>query len=244
MLNFIITAIKIIFVLGFLIFIHEGGHFIIAKLCKVRVNEFAIGFGPTIWKKQGKETKYALRLIPLGGFVSMEGEEEHSDKEGSFSKASVWKRIAIVSAGAIVNIIFAIIVFFILASILQGNIGYGIMSTKKFIGSIFESLKMMFTGKVGMNDMMGPVGLGSVVSSTTGIADFVYILSVISLSLGVTNLLPIPALDGGKILILLIEAIRRKPMKEDLEIKIQMLGFAFLITLSLIVTYNDIARII
>lgn len=244
MLNFIITAIKIIFVLGFLIFIHEGGHFIIAKLCKVRVNEFAIGFGPTIWKKQGKETKYALRLIPLGGFVSMEEEEEHSDKEGSFSKASVWKRIAIVSAGAIVNIIFAIVVFFILASILQGNIGYGIMSTKKFIGSIFESLKMMFTGKVGMNDMMGPVGLGSVVSSTTGIADFVYILSVISLSLGVTNLLPIPALDGGKILILLIEAIRRKPMKEDLEIKIQMLGFAFLITLSLIVTYNDIARII
>ena len=237
MLNFIITAIKIIFVLGFLIFIHEGGHFIIAKLCKVRVNEFAIGFGPTIWKKQGKETKYALRLIPLGGFVSMEGEEEHSDKEGSFSKASV-------SAGAIVNIIFAIVVFFILASILQGNIGYGIMSTKKFIGSIFESLKMMFTGKVGMNDMMGPVGLGSVVSSTTGIADFVYILSVISLSLGVTNLLPIPALDGGKILILLIEAIRRKPMKEELEIKIQMLGFAFLITLSLIVTYNDIARII
>ena len=154
MLNFIITAIKIIFVLGFLIFIHEGGHFLVAKLCKVRVNEFAIGFGPTIWKKQGKETKYALRLIPLGGFVSMEGEEEHSDKEGSFSKASVWKRIAIVSAGAIVNIIFAIIVFFILASILQGNIGYGIMSTKKFIGSIFESLKMMFTGKVGMNDMM------------------------------------------------------------------------------------------
>ena len=244
MITFILSAIKIIILLGFLIFIHELGHFTVAKLCKVKVNEFAIGFGPTIWKKQGKETKYALRLIPLGGFVSMEGEEEHSDKEGSFSKASVWKRIAIVSAGAIVNIIFAIVVFFILASILQGNIGYGIMSTKKFIGSIFESLKMMFTGKVGMNDMMGPVGLGSVVSSTTGIADFVYILSVISLSLGVTNLLPIPALDGGKILILLIEAIRRKPMKEDLEIKIQMLGFAFLITLSLIVTYNDIARII
>ena len=91
---------------------------------------------------------------------------------------------------------------------------------------------------------MGPVGLGSVVSSTTEIADFVYILSVISLSLGVTNLLPIPALDGGKILILIIEAIRRKPMKEELEMKIQMLGFAFLITLSLIVTYNDIARIL
>ena len=174
----------------------------------------------------------------------MEGEDEHSDEEGSFSKASILKRIAIVSAGAIVNIIFAIIVFFIIASILQKNIYYGLLSTGNFLGSIVESLKMLFTGNVGMNDMMGPVGLSTVVSSTQGIIDFLYILSVISLSLGVTNLLPIPALDGGKILILLIEAIRRKPMKEDLEIKIQMLGFAFLITLSLIVTYNDIIRII
>ncbi len=244
MLTFIINAIKIIFVLGFLIFIHEGGHFIVAKLCKVKVNEFALGFGPTIWKKQGKETKYALRLIPLGGFVSMEGEEEHSEEEGSFSKANVWKRIAIVAAGATVNILFAILVFFILASILQKNMYYGLISTGRFLGSIFESLKMLFTGNVGMNDMMGPVGLSAVVSSTKGITDFVYILSVISLSLGVTNLLPIPALDGGKILILLIEAIRRKPMKEELEMKIQMLGFAFIITLSLIVTYNDIVRII
>ena len=68
MVSFLISALKIIFLLGFLIFIHEGGHFLIAKLCKVRVNEFAIGFGPTIWKKQGKETKYALRLIPLRRF--------------------------------------------------------------------------------------------------------------------------------------------------------------------------------
>ena len=104
MIAFLINAIKIIFLLGFLILIHETGHFIVAKLCKVRVNEFAIGFGPTIWNKQGKETKYALRLIPLGGFVSMEGEEEHSEKEGSFSKASIPRRIAIVAAGGLVNI--------------------------------------------------------------------------------------------------------------------------------------------
>ena len=65
MLTFIISALKIIFLLGFLIFIHEGGHFLVAKACKVKVNEFAIGFGPTIWSKYGKETKYALRLIPL-----------------------------------------------------------------------------------------------------------------------------------------------------------------------------------
>lgn len=102
--------------------IHEGGHFIVAKLCKVRVNEFAIGFGPTIWKKQGKETKYALRLIPLGGFVSMEGEEERSEKEGSFSKASIPKRIAIVAAGGLVNILFGLIVYFTIVSINGNNI--------------------------------------------------------------------------------------------------------------------------
>ena len=112
MISFLINAIKIVFILGFLVFIHESGHFLVAKLCKVKVNEFAIGFGPTIWKKQGKETKYALRLIPLGGFVSMEGEEERSEKEGSFSKASIPKRIAIVLAGGVVNIIFALIVYF------------------------------------------------------------------------------------------------------------------------------------
>ena len=116
MITIIISALKIIFLLGFLILIHEAGHLIVAKLCKVKVNEFAIGFGPTIWEKQGKETKYALRLIPLGGFCSMEGEEERSENEGSFSKASIPKRIAIVIAGATVNIIFGLLVYFILMS--------------------------------------------------------------------------------------------------------------------------------
>ena len=116
MIAFVINAIKIIFLLGFLVLIHEGGHFLVAKLCKVKVNEFAIGFGKILLQKQGKETKYSLRIIPLGGFCSMEGEEEESDAPGSFSKASVWKRMLIVLAGATVNIIFGILVYFILVS--------------------------------------------------------------------------------------------------------------------------------
>ena len=107
-MSFLINAFKIVFILGFLVLIHETGHFIVARLCKVKVKEFAIGFGPTIWRKNGKQTKYALRLIPLGGFVSMEGEEEPSDEEGSFSKSSIPKRIAIILAGGLVNIIFAL----------------------------------------------------------------------------------------------------------------------------------------
>lgn len=413
-MGFILSAIKIIFLLGFLIFIHEGGHCIVAKLCKVRVNEFAIGFGPTIWKKQGKETKYALRLIPLGGFVSMEGETEDSDKEGSFSRASIPRRIAIVIAGATVNIIFAIIVYFILmvstgtyisnqidqtldgyaaqvnglqvgdkiikidekntkraeqiTKVLEKNNGenlnitfernnvksemtikptkrdikftgiylkdsnkiiavdknsaaekqgietndkileingedtennpnkiidlinkaenkinlkiqrgkeilnielvpdvttkyylgitfktsedtfgnrvyYGMTETGDFFVSILDNLKKLFTGKVGIDQMTGPVGISEAVAETKGVKEFIYLLALISLSLGITNLLPIPALDGGKLLILVIEAIRRKPLKEGTEIKIQMLGFSILIALSIYVTINDILRL-
>ena len=423
MIGILIVAIKIIVLLGFLIFIHELGHFTVAKLCKVKVNEFAIGFGPTIWKKQGKETKYALRLIPLGGFVSMEGEDEESNEEGSFSKASIPKRMAIVVAGATVNIIFAVIVYFILVSTsgtfisneidntIEGyaakeaglesgdrivkindeeikskydldevmdknngeevkieverngelidfnikptevkskvtgiylddeakiitmdkgssaekagienndeilkingqdvngssdkvieilnqeqmentnednnepikitvkrgtaevtldlvpeivsnyylgiNMKYakdslinrcinGWMETKVFVFSIFDNLKQLFTGNVGLDQMMGPVGISEVVANTNGFREFIEMMSLISLSLGVTNLLPIPALDGGKLLILLIELVRRKPLKQQTEINIQLIGFAILIGIFLMVTYNDILRI-
>ena len=243
MIVFLINAIKIIFLLGFLIFIHEGGHFLVAKICKVKVNEFAIGFGPTIWKKDGKETKYALRLIPLGGFVSMEGENEESENERSFSKASIPKRIAIVVAGAIVNILFGLIVYFILILVMYKNISIATQATGEFILTIFESVKMLFTGNVGINDLSGPIGISNAVSNTTTLSNYIYIISVISVSLGVTNLLPIPALDGGKILLLIIEAIRRKPLKKETEIQIQLIGFSVLIALSLIVTYNDIIRI-
>jgi len=244
MIIFLINAIKIIFLLGFLVFIHEGGHFLVAKLCKVKVNEFAIGFGPTIWKKQGKKTKYAIRLIPLGGFVSMEGEEKPSEEEGSFSEASIPKRIAIVLAGGIVNILFGAISYWILASIALGGIGLGFKSLINLLLSLAESLKMLFTGKVFVDEFMGPIGISTVIASTTGIQDFVYFLSVISISLGITNLLPVPPLDGGKVLMLIIERIRRKPFDENVEIALQMTGLVFFIGLSIYIAYNDILRIV
>lgn len=418
MITFFISALKIIFVLGFLILIHEGGHFLVARLCKVAVNEFSIGFGPVIWKKQGKQTKYTVRLIPLGGFVNLEGEEERSKKEGSFSEASIPKRMAIVLAGGLVNIAFALIVYFTLMlcvgnytslvvdstipeygaeiaglkagdrivkidgktmhtkqdidniiektegkelrltikrngekqelslkptpkeyrdtgiylkasgqsnkvitvgagssaekqgikandeilkingkevknqteiiemiqkeevssltfTIRRGNeeleitiepekayqyylgiyfakaentisnrIYYAFFETRDFTLSIFDNLKMLFTGKVRVDQFMGPVGISEVVAKTNKVADFVNILALISLSLGVTNLLPIPALDGGKVLLLIIEAIRRKKLSEKAEINLQLIGFAFLITLSFYITYHDIVRML
>ncbi len=244
MITIFINALKIIFLLGFLIFIHEGGHFIVAKLSKVNVNQFSIGFGPIIWKKQRKETLYSIRLIPLGGFVSMESEDEDSEDEKSFNKASIPKRIAIVAAGAIVNIVFGLVTYFMLIAIIYKNIALAFQATGAFSLSLVQSLQMLFTGSVGVNDLTGPVGISEIVTQTVGIANYVYIIALVSVSLGITNLLPIPALDGGKIVVLLIEAIRRKPLKQETEIQIQLIGFSILIAISLFVTYNDVMRIV
>ena len=108
-------AIAVLF-FGVIIFIHEFGHFIFAKLFGVKVNEFAIGMGPTIFKKQGKETKYALRLLPFGGFVSMEGEEEKSEDSRAFCNQKVYKRMIIIAAGAVMNLILGFIVCIFLVS--------------------------------------------------------------------------------------------------------------------------------
>ena len=123
------------------------------------------------------------------------------------------------------------------------NIYYAFWNTGDFLFSIIDNLKMLFTGNVAVNQLMGPVGIGEVVVETKGISEFVNILALISISLGVTNLLPFPPLDGGKVVILLIEGIRKKPLKENVELKIQMIGFCILIGLSIVVTYNDILRI-
>lgn len=242
MLNIIFAIIKTLILLGILVIIHEGGHFLVAKVCKVKVNEFSIGFGKKLLSKKKGDTEYSVRLIPLGGYVSMEGEEEASNEEGSFSKASMLKKVAIVSAGAIVNIIFGIIVYFLLVTY-----HYGIQtawnSTGNFIGALGESIKMLFTGGVTAEELTGPVGITTIVSKTSGMTDFLYILSIISLSLGITNLMPIPPLDGGKLLIYIIEWIKRKPLKQETTIAIQMTGFIFIIGLSIFVMYNDISRI-
>ena len=109
--------------------------------------------------------------------------------------------------------------------------------------AMVESIKMIFTGGVTVNDLMGPIGISEVVAQTSTTIDFFYIMALISMSLGVTNLLPFPPLDGGKILIYIIEAIRRKPLKEDFELKLQMAGFLLLIMLSVFVAFNDVGRI-
>ena len=249
MIVFLINAIKIIFLLGILVFIHEGGHFTVAKLCKIKVNEFALGFGPTLISKTKGETKYAIHIILLGGYVDLEGEEKQSDAEGSFSKASIPKKIAILLAGGTVNILFGVLIYFGLLIYIYEDVNiierlqFALSNTGGFIVSIFTGLKELFTGKVGVNQMTGIVGISNMVVKTSGIVNYLYLMGVISLSLGITNLLPFPPLDGGKILLYIIEAIRRKTLNETFVTKLQVFGFTLLIVLSIYITYLDILRI-
>lgn len=239
----ILGIIKIAFLLGFLIFIHELGHFLVAKLFKVKIKQFAIGFGPTIWKKQGKETSYEIKLIPMGGFVNMLGEEEPVEDERAYNKKSIPQKIAILLAGGTVNIIFGLLVCIIIASSILG-LKNGIRFTGEFLGATFQGIGELFTGRIKADQLVGVVGISDMVVETNGLRDFIYLMAVISVSLGITNLLPFPPLDGGKIFLLLIEAIRKKPLKQKTEIGIQMAGFVLLIGLSIFVTYNDIVRIL
>lgn len=411
LISVLLGFLKIVIILGTLITIHELGHFTVAKLCKVKVNKFSIGFGPKILKKQKGETEYTLRLFPFGGFVQMEGEEERSDEERAFNKKPVWQRIAIVAAGATVNIIFSLIVFFsiiliwgglysnkvslltegplyeagirsgdIIVSINKeetvtqreienkiaksesneflfeierdgklieflvnipyqerGNIGVAFGSsgeivyvlpdgpaekmglqvedivlavndaeysqiedlinairklknepielkvkkaetgevvilsgdtdvkTERIYSLVCEVIKPsfgdalnetwyfftatlkgtaeIFVGKAENVEVMGPVGIAEEITSTSTAYDFFYLMSAISLSLGIFNLIPIPALDGGRILILIIEGIRRKPLPEKAEQTLILIGFAAILLLAIVITISDVINI-
>ena len=330
-----LTAVAAIFVFLMVVFIHELGHFSVAKFVGIKVNEFSVGMGPKLVQRKKGETEYTLRLLPIGGYVKMEGEDESSDDPRSFNNVPVLSRIGVVVAGAIMNFLLAIIVFGIvsygigmptneiqktvagspayIAGIVEGDviesingndtntwnkivksinkadpmsemsidvlrngknekilvkptvedgksiigihpeteqsiisaIRGGFEKTGEFLGLMFEFVSMIFKGKVSTDDLSGPVGVISVIGEAAkmGIYDVLYLLGFISVNLGFFNLLPIPALDGSRVIFLLIELVRGKPIDPNKEGFIHLVGFVLLISLMLIVTYKDIINI-
>lgn len=332
-----ITLISSLVVFLLVVMLHEFGHFTVAKLSGIKVNEFSIGMGPKLFQKQKGETAYSLRALPIGGYVAMEGEEESSHDPRSFNNAPILKRMAVVLAGAFMNFILAFLAFTIIFSI----VGYGsneidkvikdspaeiaglkagdiiieidkvktkdiyeinsLISDKKdeeinlkisrngenldinlkpryseenkmyLIGitsklkqsffksielgakrtgemslMILKSLKMIFDGSFKIEYLSGPVGVVQMIGSESskGFLNFLQILALISVNLGVFNLLPIPALDGGKFLFLLIEALRGKPINEKFEQGLSLIGISLLFSLMIYVTiFNDIGRL-
>lgn len=337
----VITIILAVIFFALIILIHEFGHFITAKMFKVRVKEFAIGMGPAIFKKQGKETLYSIRAIPVGGFCAIEGEDEESESENSFNSKPCLARIVILVAGAFMNILLGFIICLIVVSLsggsnirvpvvdstVEGTFADGVLQSgdritkidgyrvnsysdysfelamikgdscdvtvkrgkntetfniklsnaqyadgtpyrilgiilssdeKNFITvlregfyeslymgkMVFRSLRMLISGEVGVENLSGPVGVIGVMneSISLGINNFLFIVAFIAINIGIMNLLPLPALDGGRIVFVLFELIFRRNIPRDKEGMIHAAGLIILFGIMLFATWNDIVR--
>lgn len=335
---------------SFIIFFHELGHFLLAKFSGIRVNEFALGMGPRLWGFRRGETDYSLRLLPIGGFCAMEGEDEDSGDPSAFGNKPAWKRILVVAAGGIFNIILGfVMMLFLLApqrvfattvisqfaedSALEAAgarvgdriveiDGYGVNTDRdlsfalaladptavnmvverdgarvdlgrfamrsetldgknvvsldfyvqpeerSFLGVlrraaadtfsttriVLESLKGLVTGRFGLNEIAGPVGTAKAISEAAGaglsqgfgqaLSNLVMMMVMITVNLGIINLMPLPALDGGRLLFLLWEAVTRRPVPAKYEGYIHAAGFVLLIGVMVLVTFHDVFQIV
>lgn len=323
-----------------IIIIHEGGHFAAARLMKIKVNEFSIGMGPKIFSFTKGSTKYSLRWILFGGYCAMEGEDEDSDENGSFSKKSVGARMFVVAAGAVMNLIlgFLIVVCIVSSSDLIGtptvakfddnavsqssglqagdtiksidgmrvftatdvetglsrspdgdvqmvverdgknitldvtfemqeyegqrfiNMDFWLLGEEKTVGGVLKSscsmfvsyMRMIFlsvadllSGRYGISDLSGPVGVVSVVSTAvkTSVTSMLRIMALLTINVGLFNLFPIPALDGWRFFMLLGEGIFKKKLPAKWEYAINAAGLVLLLGLMVIVTFSDVTKL-
>ncbi len=345
-----------ILVFGVLIAVHELGHFMAAKACGVRVNEFSIGMGPALWKKQKGETQYSLRLFPVGGFCAMEGEEEDSDDPAALNNQGFWAKLLIFAAGAAMNFIAGLLIILVLYADAQafyvpvvsgfadgcplesadglqegdrllridgekvyvysdisllmelnktgafdlqiernGEVitlrdftmerreytdqngkaytGYGLYfgaeeatlgrklsyswnNAMDFARLVRLSLQMLLTGQAGVKDLSGPVGIVSTMTqvgeqaATTraAVENIAYLAALIAVNLAVMNLLPLPALDGGKIFFLVINAVSMQLFKKQIPAKyenyIHFAGLILLLALMAVITFSDVWKLI
>lgn len=336
-LNILITLL----VFGLLILAHEAGHFFVAKACKVKVNEFSIGMGPAVFKKQGKNTLYSIRLLPIGGFVQMDGEDGDGTDKNSFNKKPYWQRFLVLVMGALMNILFGFILICIIKSqtlidttivakfddnavssssglsigdeiievegykinsfydfnyailksgtdpidikvkrgderILIEDVTFPIAEDEKigkyfemdffvlgkkptFFGtvknsfdwtvsiskSIYSVLGDLFTFKADINQVSGPVGTTEAIgeSAKLGLDAILLIVALISINLGIVNLLPFPALDGGRIVLLGLEAVRKKPLNQKVEYAINAVGLIILFGFMILITVKDVLNL-
>src|SRR3989338_1168498 len=248
-----ISILAFLFVFTIVVLIHEFGHFIAARKTGINVYEFSIGFpfSPKIATLfRHKETEFTLRLLPLGGFVSFSRNEDESETI-EFLKEDRWKRGIIISAGSIFNIIFAFLI--IAVALMLGkhihlfDAAIASLNTIEVVSiSTIQLIFNLFSGNGSMDSLSGPIGI-AVMAGKAGNAGFVnllYFTGLLSLSLGVLNLLPLPALDGGHLIILAIESLKKSPLSQRAYQIIGVEGISFFTILTLIVTYKDILRLI
>ena len=336
-MHIIIGILAAIVLFAILVVVHEGGHFAAAKAVGIKVNEFSVGMGPLLLKKQKGDTQYSVRAIPVGGYVAMEGETEDSDDERAFNNKPAWAKALVVVAGPFMNFLLAVLVLGVMITwygtsvtpyietvgtdspayeaglrsgdrILQVNgtdtasgeeiseaigtaaetedsveitwqhkgdaepvtstvsfreeedghkrigiqfrrghnlltgMGYGLVRSVEIEKEMLRVLGEMITGKGSTEDVVGPVGIVSVVDQTaqTGFANLVLLLALLSLNLGLVNILPFPALDGGRLLFILIRAVTGKAITDSMENAVHYFGLLLLLALMLLITMKDI----
>ncbi len=329
----VLYIIVAILIFGVLIAIHEFGHFTAAKLCGVKVEEYSIGMGPALWKKQKGETLYALRALPFGGYCAMTGEDGNSDDPRAFNNQKWWKRLIILVAGSFMNFVLGFLIVVIVfadaqafrTAIISGFMegcpyeseeglhvgdriysidghriyqtgdvsdflgqgdgvydfvivrdgkyerrdGYGFEeataavklrcsweTTMEFGRWVWMGLKQLVSGGVEVADMAGPVGIVDLMAETgsqaesvkDGISDVLYIGAFIAVNLAIMNMLPIPALDGGRVFALIvtgiIELIIGKRVDSKYEGYINAAGMILLLGLMAVIMFFDVVRII
>jgi regulator of sigma E protease len=248
----IISILSFLVVFTLVVLVHELGHFLAARRAGVKVYEFSIGFpfSPkiiTLFKH--RETAFTLRLLPLGGFVSFSGEGDEETIE--LFETSRLHRLQILSAGSVFNIGFAFFVFIIVFFL--GNdmhLGAAVTSSAKTVWAVMsgtvEYLAKAITGRGSMDGLAGPVGI-AVIAGKAAAKGFLNLLSftgMLSLSLGIMNLFPLPALDGGQLLMLLIETARKKPLSLKTYQVVNAVGMATFLLLTIVVTYRDVVRVL
>lgn len=330
----LLTILYAIICFCILIMVHEVGHFVAAKLTGVQVNELSLGMGPLVLKHQGKETMYSIRLLPIGGFCSMEGEDEESDNVRAFNNKSSLQKAFIVVAGALMNLLLTIVILSCIAgyvgvgtttidtvspegtayaaglregdkiiemernkvcffsdvrSLIQQSDGEvdlvllrgdrkvyttvpvekneqgipvigitaevsknpvtavhcGLRSTVRMGQQMLKYFGNLFTGKSSVKDLTGPVGIVSAigVQAQRGFLYVANLMALINLNLAIINMLPLPALDGGRFLIILINAVMGKAISEELEGKIHFAGMMLLFCLAAYVLVLDVGRL-
>jgi len=247
-----ISIAAFIAVFTIVVLVHELGHFLAARRTGVKVYEFSIGFpfSPKIATLfRHRETEFTLRLLPLGGFVSFsrDGDEEAPE----FFAIPRRDRAAILSAGPLLNIGFAIILF-VLAFFFgkQLPVVDAVVLSVKTVGSVISGtvgfLISMLSGHASWEGLSGPIGIAAIAgkAAAKGFMNLLHFTGMLSVSLGIMNLIPFPALDGGQLLMLLIEVVKRKPFSLKTYQVVNALGMALFLVLTIMVTYKDIVKII
>jgi regulator of sigma E protease len=226
--------------LSLVVFVHELGHWFFAKISDVPVISFNIGFGARLWSVKRGDTVYALRLAPVGGYVQL--------ADDAAQNKSWLARFGVVSGGALFNILFAWLILYILLAARQGIFLTGVYKSFLLLGQLLQEILRDFVLIFARGDfaaLSGPVGILSFSAAVAKQSWTVYGLftALLSLNLGVINLLPFPALDGGRLIFLFYELLLRRKPSPRLERAVHSLGFAFLLSLIIFLSFQDVSKI-